>query len=40
MPNVITSTQRTGFFSRIKNAIVGTFLGLIMVPASIGLLSE
>lgn len=39
MPDVFTSTQRTGFFSRIKNAIVGTFLGMLMVPASIGLLS-
>lgn len=39
MADVFTSTQRTGFFSRIKNAIVGTFLGLIMVPVSIGLLS-
>jgi len=39
MSDVFTSTTRTGFFSRMKNAIVGTFLGLIMVPASVGLLS-
>jgi hypothetical protein len=39
MSDVFTTTQRTGFFSRIKNAIFGTFLGLIMVPVSVGLLS-
>ena len=37
--DVFTTTTRTGFFSRIKNAIVGTLLGLVMVPGSIALLS-
>ncbi len=39
MSDTFTSTTRTGFFSGIKNAIVGTFMGLIMVPASVGLLA-
>ena len=34
-----TETTRTGFFSGIKNAIVGAFIGIVLVPASIGLLS-
>ncbi len=34
-----TETRRTGFFSRIKNAIVGAFIGMLLVPGSIILLS-
>ena len=39
MPDVFTSTTRTGFFSSIKSAIVGTIIGLIMVPGAVVLLS-
>ena len=39
MSDTFTSTTRTGFFSRMKNAVVGTLMGIVMVPASIGLLS-
>lgn len=39
MVDTFTSTTRTGFFGSIKKAIVGTLIGLIMVPASVGLLS-
>lgn len=39
MADSFTTTSHTGFFSRIKNAVVGTLLGLIMVPGAIGLLS-
>lgn len=39
MPDTFTSTSRTGFFSGIKNAVVGTLLGLVMVPGAIVLLS-
>jgi len=39
MADTFTTTSRTGFFGRIKNAVVGTLLGLVMVPGSIALLS-
>ncbi len=39
MADSFTSSTRTGFFSGIRNAIVGTLFGLVMVPASVGLLS-
>lgn len=34
-----TETRRTGFFSGIKNAVVGGLLGLVLVPGSVALLS-
>lgn len=39
MSGQFTETTRTGFFSGIKNAVVGGLLGLILVPGSVALLS-
>lgn len=38
MPDTFTTTSSEGWFSRIKNAIIGVFVGMLFVPGSIALM--
>ena len=38
MSNVFTETTTTSWFSRMKNALVGVLVGLMLVPGSMVLL--